>query len=352
MKEINHYTVSSTSETRIFHCKNWEELMSHSTLNYSQTIWVLDSRLKVFLPMFEHIEHIEIDGGEEVKSVSQWLYLLERFADYQADRKTQVIAIGGGSVSDLVGFAAAVYARGVAFSIVPSTLLSLIDASIGGKTGINFLGKKNQIGVLKQPAAIYSLPSLLEHLPQENMADGFAEIIKYGLIIDATLLGTLSSTQLDEVCENKALLEEIINTCIIHKSRVVMKDPFEEGQRRILNFGHTIGHAIESLYGLSHGKAVAIGMYFAVKLSAYRNPALVPFVHQFSELLTKYNLPYKLKAFSSELLFEKIKADKKRENRSIHFVFLKSIGEAIVEVIPMSELKLYLDKAEQEKWML
>lgn len=351
MKEIQDYQVVQATTTKILQLDNWKDFLAISSTTNSKTLWVVDKKISHLLPFRELDMVIEIEGGETIKTLENWSWLIQKFAENQLDRHSQVIAIGGGSLSDLVGFAASVYLRGISFSIIPSTLLSLIDAGIGGKNGINFQSLKNQVGTIYQPNHIYIFPELLRHLPREEMSDGFAEIIKYGLIMDDGLFHRLTELNLDKILADKNVFQEIINSCIIHKSRIVEEDPFERDKRRILNFGHTIGHGIEACYGLSHGKSVALGMCLAAKMSDLRNENSTSFFEKLPDIFTRYGLPHRQENFSAELVFEKIKSDKKRIDDHINFVFLNKIGEARIEKISLDDLKKMLVKAEQEKWI-
>lgn len=351
MKEIHHYHVVQTTTTKILQLDSWEDFLEISSTTYSKTLWVIDNKISSLVPFRELDLVLEIEGGETIKTLENWTWLVHKFAEHQLDRQSHVIAIGGGSISDLVGYAASVYLRGISFSIVPSTLLSLIDASIGGKNGINFQTLKNQVGTIYQPASIYILIDLIQHLPKEEMSDGFAEIIKYGLILDEVLFHRLSELNLDIILAKNEVFQEIINSCIIHKSRIVEEDPFEANKRRILNFGHTIGHGIEACYGLSHGKSVSLGICLAAKMSDLRNENSTSIFEKLPAIFTQYGLPNKLENFSADLVFDKIKSDKKRIDHHIQFVLLNKIGEARVEKISLEDLLSYLKKAEQEKWI-
>jgi len=183
------------------------------------------------------------------------------------------------------------------------------------------------------------------------MADGFAEIIKYGLIMDKPLFEKLETSDMAQMMGNIGDFNEIINSCIIHKSSIIMKDTYEVGLRRILNFGHTVGHAIEAIYGLSHGKAVALGMCFAVRLSERYYGFEGQISQKIEKVLAAFHLPSRLDSFSASALFEKIASDKKRENKHIHFVLLEEVGRARVEKLSMNHLKNLLEIAEKEKWM-
>jgi 3-dehydroquinate synthase len=351
MKEIYKYEVVQTTATKIYQVGNWRTFFENATYGYSKTLWLVDSKVRALVPFRELDSVIELEGGDSVKTFENLTEVIGKFAEQNLDRNGQIIAIGGGSISDLVGFAASVYLRGIAYSIVPSTLLSLIDAGIGGKNGINFKTYKNQLGTIYQPRNIYYITDLVNKLPPEEMADGFSEIIKYGLIMDKELFERLEATNLDTILSASEDFEEIINSCIIHKSNIVNKDPFEGDLRRILNFGHTVGHAIESIYGLSHGKSVALGMCFAAKMSELRSDNSLQIVDRLVSVLSHFHLPTKLEKFSAQVVFEKLIADKKRVKNEIHFVLLKEIGEAYVEKISLDEMMSYLKKAEEEKWI-
>jgi 3-dehydroquinate synthetase len=351
MKAIQQYTVIRKSETLIAEAENWEEIIAFIRTKYVKVLWVIDKKVRPLIPLDSHDTILEIDGGDKSKSFAGFESLVKALADMELDRTGHIVAVGGGSISDLVGYVASVYLRGISFSIIPSTLLSLIDASMGGKNGINYVGKKNQLGTIYQPSTIIYIPELIAHLPIDELADGFAEIIKYGLILDQGLFAKLEESNLEKIIGNQVRFSEIINSCIIHKSNIIKEDPFEYDLRRILNYGHTIGHAIESIYGLSHGKAVGLGMYFSAKLSEIIYGSELQLAKKIRQILPAYHLPIRLEVFSANDIFEKIISDKKRENDNIHFVLLEKIGRAHVEKIPMDRLMEYLNIAEREKWM-
>jgi len=350
MISLHNYIVSHESSTKIVQIEDWSEVDESLSIGYSKVLWVLDKNVGD-IPYLNQRLVIVMDGGEDTKSLQTWEWLITRFSDLGLDRNSHIVVVGGGSLSDTIGFAASIYLRGVHFSIVPSTLLSLIDAGMGGKNGLNFKDKKNQIGTIYQPQCIFYLPSLIRQLPIEYITDAFAEIIKYALIMDDSLFEKLSVLDIEQVLSKPELFNEIIHCCIMHKSSIIQEDPFENGKRRILNFGHTLGHAIEPLYSLSHGKSVAIGMYFAAKLSELHYDKKDIFSSRIKHLIHRFNLPTKLSFFSAESVFEKIQSDKKRQDDRIYFVFLEKIGKAKVEKISLQELKRYIQKSAEEKWM-
>lgn len=274
-------------------------------------------------------EIIEIESGEENKNIHICSQVWEALTDLKADRKSLFINLGGGVIGDMGGFIASTFKRGIDFINIPTTLLSQVDASVGGKTGIDLNSIKNQIGLFAFPQAVYIIPEFLETLPFEQIRSGFAEIIKHGLIADSDYWDKI---QLIKDLED-APWEELILQSVRIKNKVVTEDPREKGLRKILNFGHTIGHAIES-YSLDndkkpllHGEAIAIGMiaegYLSVKnagLSSSEFQKITTFIQNFYPT-------YNLKEKPDNGLLELMKNDKKNEQERISFALLKKVGE-------------------------
>src|ERR1700744_6027638 len=210
---------------------------------------------------------IVINAGEQYKVQETVDSIIEQLIGFGADRKTWLIGVGGGVVTDLTGYVAAIYMRGLSFGFVPSSILSMVDASIGGKNGIDVGMYKNLVGTIRQPAFLLYDYSLLKSLPKEEWVNGFAEIIKHAAIKDAALFRELEKNKLTLYQKDKPALAKLIRKNVVIKSDVVKKDEFEHGDRRLLNFGHTLGHAIENVYELSHGHAISIGMVAACMIS-------------------------------------------------------------------------------------
>src|SRR5580698_4154105 len=210
---------------------------------------------------------IVIAAGEQYKVQATVDSIKEQLIGFGADRKTWLIGVGGGVITDLTGYVAAIYMRGLSFGFVPSSILAMVDASIGGKNGIDVGVYKNLVGTIRQPAFLLYDPTLLKSLPKEEWANGFAEIIKHAAIKDAALFRELEKNRLSFYQKDRVALSRLIRRNVMIKSSVVEKDEFEQGERRLLNFGHTLGHAIENLYALPHGHAVAIGMVAACMIS-------------------------------------------------------------------------------------
>lgn len=275
---------------------------------------------------------ITISAGEKAKSIRQMEKLYSQLVALQCDRKTTLAALGGGVVGDVTGFLAATYMRGIQYVQVPTTLLSMIDSSIGGKTGVNLPEGKNLVGAFHQPQQVVIDPDLLKTLPLREKVSGFAELIKYGLIWDQTFFNTISSHTIHDVLDNDTLLMESIAKSCETKAKIVSKDEFESDLRRILNFGHTIGHAFETLCGndrLRHGEAVAFGMLCAGYIS-FKKGLLDKNEWQKMERTIR-DLPLPTIDFpEAELILNTIKHDKKNTGRTRNFVLLNRIGNAVV----------------------
>jgi shikimate kinase / 3-dehydroquinate synthase len=279
---------------------------------------------------------IVIRAGEPYKVQATVDSIVEKLIGFGADRKTFLVGVGGGVVTDIAGYAAAVYMRGIPFGFVPSSLLSMVDASIGGKNGIDVGLYKNLVGTIRQPDFLLYDPGFLKTLPKEEWTNGFAEIIKHACIRDATLFRELEKNTLSFYQKDKAALAKLIRRNVMIKSTIVQKDELEHGERRLLNFGHTIGHAIENSYALSHGQAVSIGMVVASMISEeytnFKDTARV------ISLLKKYGLPT-LAQFDSRKVMNILRMDKKKMRDSMNYVLLNRIGQGIVKTIPIVELE-------------
>ena len=290
----------------------------------------------------DFLKTLELDGallcvtsvdGEKAKSVSELENLWEKLAEARCDRGAVIVAFGGGVVGDLAGFLAASYMRGVDFIQIPTTLLSMVDSSVGGKTGINLRNGKNLVGAFLQPKGVYADTGVLRTLPPREFAAGMAEVIKYGLLSDAALFSRLEKA--GRLSHDSAELPAIIRRCCEIKAAIVADDEFEtkkEGGRALLNLGHTFGHAIENVAGYGeylHGEAVAIGCVMAARLS--QELGLVgPEVVAATESLCRVNaLPARLaRPLSVERLMEAMRKDKKVRAGTLRFVVLNRIGEA------------------------
>ncbi|UCE87894.1 MAG: 3-dehydroquinate synthase [Deltaproteobacteria bacterium] len=280
---------------------------------------------------------IEVPDGDRSKNLRQVARLYDALLDAGADRSSVVVALGGGVVGDLAGFAAATFLRGIQFVQVPTTLLAMVDASVGGKVGVNLPRGKNLVGAFHQPRLVWIDARLLSSLPRRQRAAGVAEIIKAGAIWDAALFARLER-EIERVLdlEPEALLPVLERACAI-KAEVVSRDEREADLRTLLNFGHTLAHAIEGLKryrGLLHGEAVAIGMVFAAQRSEALGLAPEGTATRIAALCERAGLPTDLPAFDRKAYLEVLRVDKKRQDARIRFVALRGIGNA--ETVPLT----------------
>jgi 3-dehydroquinate synthase len=282
---------------------------------------------------------IIIPSGEKYKIQSTVDGIIQQLIALGADRKTTLIGIGGGVVTDITGYVASVFMRGIRFGFLPTTLLAMVDASIGGKNGIDVGVYKNMVGIIRQPAFLLYDQAFLTTLPEKEWRNGFAEIIKHAAIKDAAMFKQLELKDLSFFRKKKNEALQLIQRNALLKSKVVQIDEFEKNERRMLNFGHTLAHAIETPYNLLHGEAVSIGMVFASQLSQQ----LLGFKghERLVKAIEQYSLPTSLD-FDKQKAFDVLRSDKKKEADFMNFVLLEKIGKARIEKIPLNELNKYL----------
>ena len=279
---------------------------------------------------------IVLNPGEKYKIQTTVDEVIEQLIGVEADRKTVLIGVGGGVVTDLTGYVAAVYMRGISFGFVPTSILAMVDAAIGGKNGIDIGVYKNIVGTIRQPEFLLYDYSFLKSLPQCEWINGFAEIIKHACIKDARLFRLLEARKLRDFQKDLKGLATLIRKNVEIKASVVQHDEFEKGDRRLLNFGHTLGHAIENIYELSHGQAISIGMTAASKISRQLNG--FDEVDRVIHLLDQYSLPT-LAEFDKKRAMEVLKMDKKKASSAMNYVLLERIGKGTVQQIPMPQLE-------------
>lgn len=275
------------------------------------------------------ISTLELPDGESFKTTDTLHAILDKLVEIGANRDTTVVALGGGVVGDVAGFAAASYMRGIGFVQVPTTLLAQVDSSVGGKTGINHAQGKNLIGAFYQPSVVLIDTDTLQTLPDRELKAGLAEVIKYGAIADIAFFAWLEEN-LDALLSGdaKALAYAIKRSCAI-KAEVVAEDERESGRRAILNFGHTFGHAIENCLGYGewlHGEAVAAGMVMAAKLSAIDESAS----KRLTNLIARAGLPTAAPDIDSSRMLDAMRLDKKVQQKEIRFVLLRELGDAFI----------------------
>jgi len=332
--------------------KNWKVTCANSTVefvldgkfaaigkmvNKANAIYITDENVyALHQEKFKGKPTIVMPAGEAHKQQATVDFIIEALLNFGANRQSVLIGVGGGVVTDMVGYVAGVFMRGIQFGFVPTTLLAMVDASIGGKNGIDVGVYKNMVGLIRQPAFIVYDHSFLATLPSYQWENGFAEIIKHAAIKDAKMMQELHQNNLAFYQKNKKALAALIQKNVAIKVKVVQQDAFEKGDRKLLNFGHTLGHAIENQHALLHGHAISIGMVFAAKISQV--------LHGFTgtglliETLKKYGLPTAMH-FDIDAAMEVMQKDKKKANAGMQYVLLSKIGKGVYETIPIKTLQ-------------
>jgi 3-dehydroquinate synthase len=302
----------------------------------AKTIFITDENVfAAHEKQFKNRNVIVLKAGEEYKVQATADSVIEQLIEMEADRKTVLVGVGGGVVTDVTGYVASIYMRGISFGFVPTSLLAMVDASIGGKNGIDVGVYKNMVGIIRQPSFLLFDPFLLQTLPDHEWRNGFAEIIKHASIKDAAMFKQLEQNDLTFYQKKKKELAALIQRNVLLKTRIVQQDEFEKGDRKLLNFGHTLGHALENQYDLSHGQAISIGMSYASKLSqklaGFKN------VDAVVGLLDRYGLPT-FAEFDKEKVISVLKMDKKKTKDFIHFILLEKTGKAFIREISIQQL--------------
>ncbi|HUC79909.1 MAG TPA: 3-dehydroquinate synthase [Flavisolibacter sp.] len=285
--------------------------------------------------LFKGWQTIVIKAGEDHKVQATIDSILAQLIALHADRTWTLVGVGGGVVTDMAGYAASIFLRGINFGFVPTTILAMVDAAIGGKNGIDVGVYKNMIGTINQPSFLLYDAALLKTLPDNEWRNGFAEVIKHAAILDAPMFKELEKSNVAFFQKNKAALQKLLQRNALLKTKVVKGDEFEKDRRRLLNFGHTLGHAIEKQYSLLHGEAVAIGMAFAAKLSA----DMLHFKNTCRLLTTidQYGLPVTA-GYDKQKVFDVLVSDKKREGEQMNFILLEKIGKAVIKKISLQDI--------------
>jgi 3-dehydroquinate synthase len=305
--------------------------------SYSQIALLADEHTKrlcypLIKPLLPRHTLITIKSGEERKNLETCSYIWQQLTDKNFDRKALLVNLGGGVIGDMGGFCASTYKRGIDFMQLPTTLLSQVDASVGGKLGIDFNGFKNHIGVFQEPAAVLIATEFLDTLPESEVRSGFAEIIKHCLIADATMWDKIRKRDLD-----KQNWTELVPHSVEIKKKVVAQDPTEKGLRKILNFGHTIGHAVESYFLLQakkrllHGEAIAIGMICESYISHRRDLLDEKSLNAIEEFFFSVYGRVKITGQDIEAIIPLMKQDKKNSGGTIQCVLLNGIGNPVYD---------------------
>ena len=288
---------------------------------------------------------IEVPDGEEYKNLEEIGKILDVLVENKLERTSPIIALGGGVIGDMTGFVAASYLRGVPYIQVPTTLLSQVDSSVGGKTGVNHRLGKNLIGAFYQPKGVFIDPEVLSTLDERELRSGMAEVVKYGVIWDEAFFTLLEESSTSLYSLDDLIVDVIERSCTI-KSEVVKEDERESGIRAILNFGHTIGHAIESLTGyrnITHGEGVSIGMVMAADLSHRLGRCSCEDAERVRGLVDSLGLMSTPPPFSTDEMIKAIKGDKKVISGEIRFVLMNSIGDVVIEAVEEGDIRALLD---------
>lgn len=307
--------------------------------NYNKIVVVLDENVDYYCGNIldnYSAKKIVLPAGEKIKSHKYLIWLYEQLLNYNITRSDLIVALGGGVIGDLTGFAAATFLRGIDYIQIPTSLLAQVDSSVGGKVAINMPAAKNIIGSFYQPKLVFINPKFLSTLNPRFFADGMAEVIKYGCIASSELFELLKKDELD--------MADVVARCCDIKRGVVEQDQFDKGMRMVLNFGHTLGHSIEQYYDYkkyTHGEAVAIGMYSITCSSERLGITKKGTAEKIKELLIKYQLPYEHDIPISKLLGA-MRLDKKKSGNKINIILLEDIGKAIIKEINIDELSLYM----------
>lgn len=292
--------------------------------------------------LFSCHTHLVVPSGEAYKTMQTVEKLYRELVEIEADRSSLIVGVGGGLTTDVAGFVASTFLREVPFGFISSSLLGQVDASIGGKNGVNLDGYKNMIGTIRQPSFVWCDLDLLKTLSRKEYISGLAEVIKYGAIMDEGFLHYLKDHMKALLALDVAVLEEVVIRSVKAKVEVVEKDEKESGMRRLLNFGHTIGHAIERDQKLLHGQAVALGMVLASRLSVNLGMLRAADATFIEELISSAGLPVE-RSIDPEKIYANIRKDKKKSGEMINFILLDGPGKAVVKPIPLDELKPMLN---------
>ena len=338
------YSVRFPSGEVQYHFGSFEAVITAS-VNKSSTVVITDEHVQAHhRHLFTGFKDVVVlPAGEAHKNMDTVLSIVERLVANESHRKSFILGVGGGLVTDIAGFVAAIYMRGLDFGLVPTTLLGMVDAAIGGKNGVNYGLQKNLIGTIVQPGFILSDTALLQTLPAEEWSNGFAEVIKYACLFDAPMFDELEQQDMDSYRTDNVALSQLAERCVAWKNKTVLADEKEGSVRKLLNFGHTAGHAIETLYALPHGYAVGLGMIIACLLSEGITGADETIRIRLTALLKKYGLPVWQKVDVEDVV-NVLKMDKKRSGTQIDFILLNGIGDAAIQPLSIETIRKALEK--------
>lgn len=308
-------------------------------INAEKIIWITDENIfRKYPDNFPLESTIILPAGEDGKNTDTVNAAIDELLLKEADRDVFLVGVGGGIVTDITGFLASIYLRGVRFAFVPTSILAMVDAAVGGKNGVNAGDYKNQVGTIRQPEFLFYDFSFLKTLPDLEWVSGFAEIIKHACIRDAEMFQFLMNNTLDDFRADNRVLGDLIRRNVELKYRVASGDEQESGQRRLLNFGHTMGHAIEKITGLPHGLAVSVGMKYSCMISQKLAGLTQEKSDEVLHLIEKYHLPAHA-VFNKDEAWQNLLHDKKKSGEFLYFILLEDIGKGVAKKLPLHELK-------------
>ncbi len=333
--ETLHYQIGQSATAFFFGVDLHARL---EALNKEKCVLITDENVyKAHTSIFDGFFYVVIAPGEENKIQKTVDDVIQKLLDHQMTSQHVLVGVGGGVVTDIAGFVASIFKRGMPLILAPTSVLAIVDAALGGKNGINVGRYKNMLGTVYQPKEVWFDPQLLSSLPVAEWINGCAEIIKHAWIADEDLLALLEKHDIDFFRNETSFLYDIIKRNVKIKMDIVIQDPLDKKQRRWLNFGHTIGHAIEKQMNIPHGHAVSIGMVIAAKLSHLHTGLPFQQVNRMISLLKKYQLPVDFNV-DIDALFDNLLQDKKREGDTMNFILLQNPGKPVVTAIQLSLL--------------
>jgi 3-dehydroquinate synthase len=331
-KKIIHFTNSSSN---IYTHAQWAAI--DTLCDKKNTFIITDQNVfKHHKTKFAKRNVIVLRAGESFKQQSTVDGIITSLLDMGCNRQSFLLGVGGGVVTDITGYAASIFMRGIKFGFVPTTLLGMVDASIGGKNGVDVGVYKNIVGTINQPEFLFYDTSFLQTLPIKQWRNGFAEIIKHAAICDAPLFKQLAENNIAFYKNNSEALDKLIAKNIAIKTNIVTKDEFEKGDRKLLNLGHTLGHAIENTYNLLHGEAISIGITAAAFMS--ENLGASNLLNPLSNVLEKYGLPT-FANFDVEKIMQILMLDKKKAKNEVHYILLHKIGAAYIQPLAFKTIQ-------------
>lgn len=329
---MKSFTVNQTKKYEVVIDNGWESFSK--TKKFFRKVMIITDKtvaslyLKEVAELFDgKVSSFVIPAGERSKNINNYRKIIKKLYDENFSRGDLIVALGGGVIGDLAGFVAATFMRGVCFYQIPTTIVSAIDSSVGGKTAIDIDEYKNAVGVFYAPSLVYANLNLLKSLPKREAENGYGELIKYSFLSK-------------DITAQDGVTEDVVYNCLKYKSLIVSEDEFDNGVRRLLNLGHTVGHAIESAsnYSLPHGGCVYNGLFSAVRVSAKFYGFSDEKKQRLLNYLESFNLGEKVD-FDKDVLFERIKHDKKTDGDYINFVCIYDVGDCRVEKIPLNTLR-------------